>query len=159
MSDNLDWTQDLGDAVLAQQEDLTDAIQRLRTEADHSGALVSNEQQRVEKAGDTIVIQPAEPEVVYVPSYDPTKVYAQSTPPATTYYDDAYADAVSRYEEGYAAGLAAGTPATTTSDSGSGLVNFGIGALAGGLLTAAIMWDDDSDRIYYGGPGYYGSAG
>jgi len=161
MSDNLDWTQDLGDAVLAQQGDVTDAIQRLRDDADEAGALTSNEQQRVEKAGDTIVIQPAQPEVVYVPTYDPVRAYGASSPPATQYYPDTYADAISRYEEGYAAGLSAGTvaPATTatTGDSGSGLVNFGIGALAGGLLTAAILWDDDDDRIYYGGRGYYGA--
>ncbi len=75
MSDNLDWTQDLGDAVLAQQGDLTDTIQRLRGEADKAGALASNEAQRVEKSGDTIIIQPAQPEVVYVPTYDPVKVY------------------------------------------------------------------------------------
>ncbi|MGB5733709.1 MAG: DUF3300 domain-containing protein [Thiohalocapsa sp.] len=165
MNDNLDWTQDLGDAVLAQQGDVTDAIQRLRDQADAAGALTSNEQQRVEKAGDTIVIQPAQPEVVYVPTYDPVTTFGASSPPATQYYPDTYADAVSRYEEGYAAGLSAGTvvtPATTqtatTSDSGSGLVNFGLGAVAGGLLTAAILWDnDDDDRIYYGGRGYYGA--
>ncbi len=163
MNDNLDWTQDLGDAVLAQQGDVTDAIQRLRDQADAAGALTSNEQQRVEKAGDTIVIQPAQPEVVYVPTYDPVTTFGASSPPATQYYPDTYADAVSRYEEGYAAGLSAGTvtPATsqttTTSDSGSGLINFGIGAVAGGLLTAAILWDDDDDRIYYGGRGYYGA--
>ena len=78
MSDNLDWTQDLGDAVLAQQGELTDTIQRLRGEADKAGALKSNEQQRVEKAGDTIIIQPAQPEVVYVPTYDPVKVSAKA---------------------------------------------------------------------------------
>jgi hypothetical protein len=81
MSDNLDWTQDLGDAVLSQQGELTDTIQRLRGEADKAGALQTNEQQRVEKAGDTIIIQPAQPEVVYVPTYDPVKVYGQETPP------------------------------------------------------------------------------
>ena len=179
MSDNLDWTQDLGDAVLAQQGDVTDTIQRLRGEADGAGALVSNEQQKVEKAGDTIIIQPAQPEVVYVPSYDPVKVYGDSAPPAKSYYPDAYADASASYDSGYAAGLAAGQEATsvipggtvvpaesvytTESSAGSdssGLVNFGFGALAGGLLTAAILWDDDddwNDRIYYGGPGYYGA--
>lgn len=50
MSDNLDWTQDLGDGVLAQQGDVTDATQQLRDQADATGALASNEQQRVEKA-------------------------------------------------------------------------------------------------------------
>ncbi|MGE5153860.1 MAG: DUF3300 domain-containing protein [Bdellovibrio bacteriovorus] len=184
MSDNLDWTQDLGDAVLAQQGELTDTIQRLRGEADTAGALKSNEQQRVEKAGDTIVIQPAQPEVVYVPTYDPVKVYGQSAPPAKEYYPDAYADASASYEAGYAAGRAAGESATsyvpggtvvpaetvypattsvvTTDDSTDQWLSFGAGALAGGLLTAAIMWDDNdnwNDRLYYGGPGYYGGAG
>ncbi|MCG6896007.1 MAG: DUF3300 domain-containing protein [Thiocapsa sp.] len=168
MSDNLDWTQDLGDAVLAQQGELTDTIQRLRGEADKAGALTSNEVQRVEKAGDTIVIQPAQPEVVYLPTYDPVKAYGQSSPPAKEYYPDAYADATASYDAGYAAGRAAGDSATAYVPSGEvasssgtdSLVNFGFGALAGGLLTAAIMWDDDddrNDRLYYGGPGYYGA--
>ncbi len=177
MSDNLDWTQDLGDAVLAQQGDVTNTIQRLRGEADATGALASNEQQRVEKAGDTIIIQPAQPEVVYVPTYDPVKVYGESAPPAKQYYPDAYADASASYDAGYAAGVSAGSSTTALVPSGevvpaesayttsavdtsnSGLINFGVGALAGGLLTAAIMWDDDddwNDRIYYGGGGYYG---
>ena len=183
MSDNLDWTQDLGDAVLAQQGELTDTIQRLRGEADKAGALKSNEAQRVEKAGDTIIIQPAQPEVVYVPTYDPVKVYGQESPPATQYYPDAYADASSSYDAGYAAGRASGESATsyvpsgtvvpaetvypsttsvvTTDDSTDEWLSFGVGALAGGLLTAAIMWDDDddwNDRLYYGGGGYYGGA-
>ena len=163
MSENLDWTQDLGDAVLEQQGDVTDAIQRLRGEAEATGALASNEEQRVEKAGDTIVIQPAQPEVVYVPSYDPVKVYGQSAPPAQSYYPDAYSDAMDSYAAGYAAGQSASTPVVTTTETSSsnnnGLINFGVGALAGGLLTAAIMWDDDDryDRLYYGGPGYYGT--
>lgn len=177
MSDNLDWTQDLGDAVLAQQGDVTDAIQRLRGEADQAGALATTEQQRVEKAGDTIVIQPAQPEVVYVPTYDPVKVYGESAPPAKSYYPDAYAEATSSYEAGYAAGQASATfpsgqvvpsgtvvyptstEVVTASDStNNSLLNFGLGAVAGGLLTAAIMWDDDDryDRVYYGGRGYYG---
>jgi Protein of unknown function (DUF3300) len=182
MSDNLDWTQDLGDTVLAQQGELTDTIQRLRGEADKAGALKTNEAQRVEKAGDTIIIQPAQPEVVYVPTYDPVKVYGQASPPATQYYPDAYADASSSYDAGYAAGRSAGEsatayvpsgevvpaqtlyPSTTVATTSSGistdsLVGFGVGALAGGLLTAAIMWDDDddwNDRLYYGGGGYYG---
>ena len=185
MSDNLDWTQDLGDAVLAQQGELTDTIQRLRGEADKAGALKSNEAQRVEKAGDTIIIQPAQPEVVYVPTYDPVKAYGQASPPATQYYPDAYADASSSYDSGYAAGRAAGGTATsyvpsgtvvpaetvypsttsvvtTSDDSTDEWLSFGVGALAGGLLTAAIMWDDDddwNDRLYYGGPGHYGGAG
>ncbi len=168
MSDNLDWTQDLGDAVLAQEEEVTDTIQRLRREADKAGALASTEQQRVEKAGDTIVIQPAQPETVYVPVYDPVKVYGQSAPPAKTYYPDAYADATASYASAFPsstlvpAGSVAypGTVESTSDDSDNdALVGFGVGALVGGLLTAAIMWDDnDNDRLYYGGGGYYGGG-
>jgi hypothetical protein len=168
MSDNLDWTQDMGDAVLAQEDDLTDAIQRLRREADKAGALASTEQQRVEKAGDTIVIQPAQPETVYVPVYDPVKAYGQSAPPATAYYPDAYADAASSYTSSFPSGTVVPastvvypttTEATTSSSGNEGLIGFGAGALVGGLLTAAIMWDDnDNDRLYYGGPGYYGGG-
>ena len=168
MSDNLDWTQDLGDAVLAQEGELTDTIQRLRREADKAGALATNEQQRVEKAGDTIVIQPAQPETVYVPVYDPVKVYGQSAPPAKSYYPDAYADAASSYTSAYPSGTVVPSSTvvypTTTEVASSGsdndaLIGFGAGALVGGLLTAAIMWDDnDNDRLYYGGPGYYGGG-
>ncbi|RKT44053.1 DUF3300 domain-containing protein [Thiocapsa rosea] len=159
MNDNLDWTQDLGDAVLAQQGEVTETIQRLRAEADRTGALASNEQQRVEKAGDTIIIQPAQPEVVYVPTYDPVTVYGESNPPAQSYYPDAYADATASYQSGYAAGQAAEESASSGIGTDS-LIGFGVGALAGGLLTAAIMWDDDddwNDRLYYGGRGYYGA--
>ena len=120
MSDNLDWTQDLGDAVLAQEGDLTDTIQRLRREADKAGALATNEQQRVEKAGDTIVIQPAQPETVYVPVYDPVKVYGQSAPPAKSYYPDAYADAASSYTSAYPSGTVVPTSTVVYPDNDRG---------------------------------------
>jgi hypothetical protein len=144
MNDNLDWTQDLGDAVLAQQDDVTDAVQKLRNEAQTAGNLETTEQQRVETQGDTIVIQPAEPEVVYVPTYNPSEVYGQPAP-TTTYYPTTYVQP---------------TTTTTTDSSSDSLVSFGAGALVGGLLTAAILWDNDDDyRIYYGGRGYYGRPG
>ena len=62
MSDNLNWTQDLGDAVLAQQDELMDAVQRLRKEAQAAGSLTSNAQQTVEAKGETIVVQSADPQ-------------------------------------------------------------------------------------------------
>jgi hypothetical protein len=145
MSDNLDWTQDLGDAVLGQQDDVTDAVQRLRKEAQTAGTLQTTEQQRVETEDDTIIVQPADPEVVYVPTYNPSTVYGQTAPPATTYYPTTYT-----------------TPVVTTTSSSTtdSLVSFGVGAAVGGLLTAAIMWNNnDYDRIYYGGRGYYGRPG
>jgi hypothetical protein len=157
MSDNLNWTQDLGDAVLAQQKDVTDAVQRLRKEAQAAGTLKSTEQQTVEAKGSTIIVQPAKPDVVYVPSYNPATAYGQSAPPATTYYPATYDTPV--YEpQTYA--VPAETVATTPSSTTDSLLTFGAGALVGGLLTAAIMWDDnDNDRLWYGGPGYYGGGG
>lgn len=156
MSDNLDWTQDLGDAVLGQMQDVIDAIQKLRREADLAGNLNSNDKQRVEKAGDTIVIQPASAETVYVPTYDPAKVYGQTTPPATNYYPAVYTDAA----YGYAASQPATTTVVTTPDISynSGLIGFGAGALVGGPLTAAIMWDNHDDHLYWGGPGRWGGG-
>ncbi len=144
MSENLDWTQDLGDAMLGQQDELMDAVQRLRNEAQDAGTLQTTEQQRVEAEGDTIVIQPAEPQVVYVPTYDPSTVYGQSAPPATTYYPATYT---------------APAAATTSSSSSDSWINFGAGALVGGLLTAAILWDRNDTTIYYGGRGRYGGSG
>ena len=81
MADKLDWTQKLGDAVLAQQADVMDAIQRLRQKAQANGKLETTKQQKVtvtqEQATSTpiIEIEPASPDVVYVPYYDPTVVY------------------------------------------------------------------------------------
>jgi len=162
MSENLDWTQDLGDAVLSQLSDLTDAIQKWRREAQQAGNLRSNDKQRVEKAGNIIVIQPANAETVYVPAYDPVKVYGQTAPP-TNHYPAVYSQSAASYGVTQPAGTAlypATQPTTLvttpTPDYNEGLIGFGAGALVGGLLTAAIMWDDDDDHIYYGGPGYWG---
>src|SRR5262249_47575731 len=66
-------------AVLAQQKDVMDAIQRMRSMAQGTGALASNQQQKVEtqtvEGQQVIVIQQSNPQVVYVPSYNPTAVY------------------------------------------------------------------------------------
>jgi hypothetical protein len=81
MSDKLDWTQKLGDAVLAQQADVMDAIQRLRNTAQANGKLESTKQQTVtvtQEADQQVVkIEPASPDVVYVPYYDPGVVYGE----------------------------------------------------------------------------------
>ncbi len=75
MDENLDWTQDLGDAFLAQKTELMDTVQRMRGKAYDSGNLKSTEQQVVTQQPDKIiVIQPANPEVVYVPTYSSTVV-------------------------------------------------------------------------------------
>src|SRR5208337_3655182 len=69
------WTQRLGDAFLAQQVDVMDAIQRLRQKAQAAGTLQTTEQQKVVVKGEAIEIEPVNPEVVYVPRYDPVVAY------------------------------------------------------------------------------------
>jgi len=71
MDDKLDWTEQLGNAVVAQQGDVMDSIQRLRHEAAAAGTLWSNAQQRVTTERQGIVIQPANPELIYPPVYSP----------------------------------------------------------------------------------------
>ena len=79
MAENIKWTTDLGNAFLAQQSDVMDAAQRMRKKAKDAGNLKSSEQQKVEtqviESKQVIVIEQASPQVVYVPSYNPTVVY------------------------------------------------------------------------------------
>ncbi|MEX0287327.1 MAG: DUF3300 domain-containing protein [Paracoccaceae bacterium] len=82
MAVHVEWTQTLGEAMLAQSEDVMNAVQDMRQIANDNGALQSGEEQTVEvtqDAGDeTIIIQPADPQTVYVPQYDPEVVYVDS---------------------------------------------------------------------------------
>ncbi|MBV8520639.1 MAG: DUF3300 domain-containing protein, partial [Acetobacteraceae bacterium] len=75
MDEQLDWTENLGSAVAAQQPDVMDAIQRLRYQAAAAGTLWSNAQQRVTTERQGIVIEPANPDLVYPPIYSPAGVY------------------------------------------------------------------------------------
>jgi hypothetical protein len=75
MSEKLEWTQKLGDAVLAQQKDVLDTVQKLRKKAADAGNLKNSKEQAVKKEGDIIIIEAANPQVVYVPAYNPTVVY------------------------------------------------------------------------------------
>ncbi len=75
MNQRLDWTQKLGDAFLAQQKDVMDSVQRLRQRAQSAGKLMSTEQQKVVMENQTIVIEQADPQTIYVPYYDPTYMY------------------------------------------------------------------------------------
>ncbi len=84
MNDRLSWTQQLGDAFLAQQKEVLAAVQSLRAKAEAEGSLASTKEQKVEKQTVTtdsgaqqsvIVIQPTDPDVIYVPAYDPAIVY------------------------------------------------------------------------------------
>jgi hypothetical protein len=86
MSSKIDWTQKLGNAVLAQQADVMDAIQRLREKAEANKKLASTKEQKVTTQQDNgktvIIIEPADPNTVYVPYYDPAVVYGPWPYPA-----------------------------------------------------------------------------
>ncbi len=116
MSEKLDITIKLGDAFIGQQKEVMDAVQKLRAKAKEQGNLQSNQQQTVTvepaAAGtqtQTIIIQPADPQIVYVPQYNPTVVYG--TWPYPTYAPYPY------YPPGYAAAGA--------------IVGFGVGLAVG----------------------------
>jgi hypothetical protein len=76
MAVHVEWTEAVGTAMLAQSEDVLNAVQTLRNQAIETGALISGEAQTVSTdAEENVVITPADPEVVYVPQYDPAVVY------------------------------------------------------------------------------------
>ena len=79
LADDIQWTTDLGNAFLAQQSDVMEAVQRMRKKAQDKGNLKPTEQQKVETkvidGSSVILIEQANPQVVYVPSYDPVIVY------------------------------------------------------------------------------------
>jgi uncharacterized membrane protein YgcG len=75
MDKNISWTSSLGDAYYNQEQNVMDAIQVMRQKAQQAGNLKDTPQQTVQTQGSTIVIQPAAPDVVYVPAYDPWLIY------------------------------------------------------------------------------------
>ena len=89
MTENIQWTSDMGNAFLAQQQDVMSAVQRMRAKAESTGALKTGEQQKVETktvgSEQVIVVEQADPKTVYVPSYDPTVVYGQPAYPYPSY--------------------------------------------------------------------------
>ena len=94
LSDDIQWTTDLGNAFLSQQSDVMEAVQRMRKKAQDKGNLKPTEQQKVEtqvvENKSVIVIEQAKPDVVYVPSYDPVVVYgAPAYPYPPIYYPPA----------------------------------------------------------------------
>jgi len=124
MSDNLDWTKDLGDAFLGQKDEVLDAVQRMRAKAYESGNLKTTKEQvvtrEVVKEKEIIRVEPADPQVVYVPQYSAEAVYG--APPAP-YYPTMYA-----YPPGYVA---------TTS-----LLSFGAGMAVGAAVWGNCDWDN-----------------
>src|SRR6266567_4626565 len=121
LADDIQWTTDLGNAFLAQQGDVMDAVQRMRKKAQDNGNLKSGEQQGVEtkviENKSVIVVEQSNPQVVYVPSYDPLVVWgAPLYPYPPIYYPPA------GY---YAAGLA---------------ISFGVGMMMGAFWSGGWGW-------------------
>lgn len=109
MNEKLDWTQKLGDAFLAQQKDVMNAVQKLRARAQAQGNLKTTKEQKVVVQEQTIVIQPANPQVIYVPTYNPTIVYGAWPYPAYPpyyYYPPGYVAGTAAFS--FAAGVAVG---------------------------------------------------
>jgi hypothetical protein len=138
----MDWTTELGSAFQADEPGVLEAVQRLRKQAAEMGNLKSSEQMKVtteeQNSEQVIVVQPANPEVVYVPQYNPTAVY---TTPATT---------------------ATTTTVTDTGYSGGEMIATGLLSFGAGMLVNEVFSDDDDDDDYYspnwgygGGSGYY----
>jgi len=108
MSEKLDVTTKIGDAFLAQQKDVLDTIQDLRKKAHAAGNLKTTKEQKVIVEKEVIVIQPADPQVIYVPSYSTTVVYGAWPYPAYPpyYYYPPPPPAYPAYH--FAAGVAVG---------------------------------------------------
>lgn len=121
LANDIQWTTDLGNAFLAQQSDVMDAVQRMRKKAEDRGTLKTTEQQTVEtrlvEKKDVIVIEQANPQVVYVPSYDPVVVWG----PAYYPYPPIYYPPAGYY----AAGLA---------------ISFGVGVMMGAFWGGGWGW-------------------
>jgi hypothetical protein len=77
MDEKLDWTERLGDAFLSQQPEVMDTIQNLRQRASANGTLESTDQVRIDQEAQNISITSPDPQVVYVPYYDPTVIYGR----------------------------------------------------------------------------------
>src|SRR5262249_9760362 len=139
MSENLDWTKDLGDAFLAQKDGVLDAVQRMRAQAEQAGTLKTTQEQGVTREGgkekETIIIQPASPQGVCDPAYPPT-AYGTAYAPAP-YYPTAW---------GY----------TSDQMATASLLSFGVGVGVGALIGGGCDWDDHHVTVnnnYYGGGG------
>jgi hypothetical protein len=158
---NLTWASSLGDAYVNQQQAVLDAVQTMRKRAQQAGNLKSNPQETVTTQGQTIVVQPANPNVVYVPTYDPWVVYGSPL----VAYPGWYA---------YPGLYYAGGPGITFG------IGFGIGFF-GGFGWGWHHWDADwrgrrvvfdhhdyvshsrtfidRNHFYRGGPGFHGGSG
>ena len=105
MSNDLDWTSELGEAVVEDQAAVTEAVQIFRRQAQAAGNLKTDAKQVVKTEQEIIVIQPADPQVVYVPQYNPSTVVVYGAPPYV-YYPTPYPSYYYPYAPG--AAMAAG---------------------------------------------------
>jgi hypothetical protein len=110
MNEKLEWTQKLGDAFLSQQKDVMVSVQRLRQKAQESGNLKTTKEQKVvvEKETKVIIIESANPQVVYVPAYNPVVVYGVWAYPAYPPYPVYPYGYVATAGLAFAAGVAVG---------------------------------------------------
>jgi hypothetical protein len=143
----LGWTTELGQAFVADQAGVLDAVQRLRRQAVDVGNLKSSEAMKVEtqvqEGKEVVVLSPPKPEVVYVPQYDPQAVYAPA-PAVTTTTVPATTTTVVEQKSGHSTGALVTT----------GLLSFGAGILVNELFD-----DDDhhhNNGYYYPNYGYGG---
>ncbi len=127
LADDIQWTTEMGNAFLAQQKDVMDAVQVMRKKAKEKGSLESNEQQKVEtkviEKKEVIIVESANPEVIYVPSYSPTVVYGAPVYPYPPIYYPYY-------------------------PPGAALVSFSVG-----MMWGAAMWGGACCRYGWGGGG------
>jgi hypothetical protein len=90
MSADLDWTTALGEAVVADQGAVIEAVEVFRRKAHAAGNLKSDDKQVVKVEKETVIIEPADPQVIYVPQYNPTTVVVASPTPVYAYYPTPY---------------------------------------------------------------------
>ena len=128
MNDHLEWTQQIGYAVTVQQPGVLDSIQRLRRQAQKAGNLKTTGQQTVVIKEETVVIQPTQSEIVYVPQYEPSEVYGTwpypSDPPVY------YPPPAEYYPSGYAVGAGLAFAAGVALTAGCGAGRMPVGATA-----------------------------
>src|SRR6185437_6365519 len=137
MAKNLAWTSELGQVYHYQPKDVMAAVQTLRAKAQAAGNLKSSNQIKVvQQSPSTIVIEPANPQIVYVPQYNPTVIFG------TTYVVPNY---------------------TAADVAAASVISFGAGIAIGAMMSSAWGWSSWSvgwhgGAVVYGGHAYYGSA-
>lgn len=151
MSNDLDWTVSLGEAVVADQGAVLEAVQRFRRHTNTAGNLKSDDKQTVVVENEVIRIVPSNPEVIYVPQYNPSTVVVSSPYPPYTYWPAPYPVYYYPYAPGaaFAAGLIWGAAITAAWNGGHYVTHYG------GNNTININRDQNVNR----GEGNRGNAG